>query len=71
MAAYLFYLLRNVIPAALHRLTGLEAYGVKLSLSGGQAMAAAVEMARKNPEWRVDVPEADRQRALDRANRDR
>jgi CheY-like chemotaxis protein len=71
LAGYLLYLLRKVIPAALDRLTGLEAYGVKLSLSGGEAMAAAVEMARKNPAWTVDVPEADRKRALERANRDR
>jgi CheY-like chemotaxis protein len=71
LAGYVLYLLRNSLPTALERLTGLEAYGVKLSLSGGQAMAAAVEMARKNPTWKVDVPEADRQRALDRANRDR
>jgi hypothetical protein len=71
LAGYLLYPLRHSLPAALNRLTGLEAYGFKFSMSGGQAMAAAIEIARKNPAWNVDVPEIDRQRALDRANRDR
>lgn len=31
-------------------------------------MNAAIELARKNPEWPVEVPAADREAALDRAN---
>jgi CheY-like chemotaxis protein len=71
LAGYFVYIMRDSLSAVLVRLTGVEAFGVKFSMSGGQAMAAAIEMASKNPAWAVAVPEADRQRALDRANRER
>ncbi len=74
VAAVLLYVvirLRDTLPAVVARLTDVEAFGLKLSLSGGQAMSAAVEMARKNPEWDGEASPADQQRALDRALRQR
>jgi len=71
LAGYLLYLLRHTLPAAVNRLTGFEAYGVKLAMSGGQAMSAAIEVASKHPNWDVVVADADRQKALERANRER
>jgi CheY-like chemotaxis protein len=68
---YVVYRLRNALPAIAARLTDVEAFGLKVSLSGGQAMSAAVEMARKNPRWEGEAPPADQQRALERALRDR
>ena len=64
---YVVIKLRNTLPAIVARLTDVEAFGLKLSLSSGQAMSAAVEMARKNPDWDGDASPADQQRALDRA----
>jgi CheY-like chemotaxis protein len=61
----------NDLPAIIGRLTNVEAFGVKLSLSGGQAMGAALEMARKNSDWHGEAPMADQKRALDRAARER
>jgi CheY-like chemotaxis protein len=71
LAGYVLYMLRQTIPLAIGRLTGFEAYGLKLALSAPQAMAAAIEMAAKNPRWNIVVPEADRVRALNRADKER
>lgn len=68
---YVVIRLRDSLPAIVARLTDVEAFGLKLSMSGVQAMSAAVEMARKNPEFGVEAPAADQQRALDRAQRER
>ena len=71
LAIYIVFLLRDTIAASLGRLANFEAFGVKFSMSGGQAMSAAIELARKIADPNLEVPEADRQRALDRANRER
>jgi CheY-like chemotaxis protein len=68
VAGYALWILRQPLTAAVGRLAGVEAFGVKFSLSGGAAMNAAIELARKNPEWPVEVPAADREAALERAN---
>ncbi len=68
---YVVVRLRDTLPAIVARLTDVEAFGLKLSLSGGQAMSAAVEMARKNPRWEGEAPVADQHRALTRALRER
>jgi CheY-like chemotaxis protein len=68
---YVVVRLRDTLPAIVARLTDVEAFGLKLSLSGGQAMSAAVEMARKNPHWEGEAPVADQHRALARALRER
>ena len=68
---YVVWRLRDTLPAIVARLTDVEAFGLKLSLSGVQAMSAAVEMARKNPRWEGEAPVADQHRALARALRER
>ena len=71
LAVYVIFLLRHTIEVTVGRIGSFEAFGVKLSMSGAQAMSAAIEMARKGADPTLEVPEADRQRALDRANRER
>ncbi len=71
LAAFVIWLLRQPLMAAVGRLATFEAFGVKLALSGGAAMDAAIELAQKNPNWPVEVPAADRKAALDRANANR
>src|SRR5712691_11653052 len=71
LAVYVLYLLRGTLVAAVGRLASFEAFGVKVSMFGAQAMSAAIELARKGMDPTLDVPEADRQRALDRAKRER
>jgi CheY-like chemotaxis protein len=71
LAGYVLYLLRHSLPNVVSRLAGFEALGLKLSLSGGRAMEAAIEMARKQSDWHVDIPESDREAALARANKER
>jgi CheY-like chemotaxis protein len=66
LAAFVIWLLRQPLTAAVGRLATFEAFGVKLALSGGAALDAAIE--QKNPDWPVEVPAADRKAALDRAN---
>jgi CheY-like chemotaxis protein len=68
LAIFAIWLFRHPITAAVSRLGGLEAFGIKLALSGGTALDAAIELAEKNPDWPVEVPAADRRAALDRAN---
>ena len=67
-AFYIVWLLRTSITGVVNRLTGVEGWGVKFALSGGeQAMAAAFEIAAKNPKWVADAPEQDREKALEKA----
>jgi CheY-like chemotaxis protein len=66
LAGYVLYLLRHTIPATLGRLGSVEAFGMKLSMSG-QAMNAAIELARKQVGEPLEVPKQDRDRALERA----
>jgi CheY-like chemotaxis protein len=71
---FAFYALRLLHPAiagAIGRLNNLEAFGVKLALSGGSAMDAAIALADRHPDWKVEIPAADRKAALDRANANR
>jgi hypothetical protein len=68
LAAYIIWLLRQPLTTAVGRLATFEVFGVKLALSGGAAMDAAIEIAQKNPDWPVEVSVADRKAALDRAN---
>ena len=71
LAAYVVWLLRGSIAAALGRVTSLEAFSVKLAMSGTQAMTAAIDMARKNARWEIDVPAGAAATALERADRER
>jgi hypothetical protein len=68
LAIYAVWLLRQPLVAAISRLAGFEAFGIKVALAGGMALDAAIELAEKNSEWSVEVPVADRRAALDRAN---
>ena len=68
LTIFAVFLFRRPITAAVSRLGGVEAFGIKLALSGGTALDAAIELAEKNPDWPVEVPAADRRAALDRAN---
>ena len=71
IVAALIYLGRDTLQSILNRLSGLEAFGLKLLMSGERALDAAVSLATKHPNWHVDVPEADRKRAIERAERAR
>jgi CheY-like chemotaxis protein len=71
LAAFVVWLLRQPLTAAVSRLASFEAFGVKFALSGGAALDAAIELAEKNPAWPIEVPAADRKAALDRANANR
>ena len=71
LAIFVIWLLRQPLTAAVGRLAGFEGFGIKLALSGGAALDAAIELAEKNPAWPVEVPAADRKAALDRANANR
>ena len=71
LAAYALWILRQPLTAAVSRLAGLEAFGVKFSLTGGAALNAAVELAEKHSDWKIEVPAADRRTALDRTNANR
>jgi CheY-like chemotaxis protein len=68
LAVYIVWLLRASLTGVVNRLTGVEGWGVKFALSGGeQAMAAAFEIANKNPKWVAEAAEQDRQIALEKA----
>ena len=68
LAFYIVWLLRTSITGAVDRLTGVEGWGVKFALSGGeQAMTAAFEIAAKNPKWSAVATEQDCQEALEKA----
>jgi CheY-like chemotaxis protein len=68
LAFYVVWLLRMSISGALNRLTGVEGWGVKFALSGGeQAMTAAFEIAAKNSNWPAVATEQDCQAALEKA----
>ena len=60
LAAFVVWLLRQPLTAAVSRLASFEAFGVKFGLSGSAALDAAIELAQKNPAWPVEVPAADR-----------
>jgi CheY-like chemotaxis protein len=70
-AAYVFYSLRGALLPMMDRIANFEAFGLKLSLSGGDALSAAVELAQKLVQPAPEIPLADRRRALDRAQRER
>jgi CheY-like chemotaxis protein len=68
LAFYIVWLLRASLTGVVNRLSGVEGWGVKFALTGGeQAMAAAFEMAAKNPKWDAAATEDDREKALDKA----
>jgi CheY-like chemotaxis protein len=71
LAGWLLFMLRGSLARLPERISNVEVFGVKLAISGGQAMEAAVEMARKHHNWNVEVPDADRARALQRARDER
>jgi CheY-like chemotaxis protein len=74
LAIYIVYLTRGTLGTLLGRLSNLELFGFKLLVSGGQAMGAAIELARKDKRrvrMEVEIPESDRRRALDRAEKER
>jgi hypothetical protein len=49
--AFVVWRVRAELPAIVGRLNAVEAFGLKLSLTAGDAMSSAVEMARKHPNW--------------------
>jgi hypothetical protein len=70
LAFYVVWLLRASLTGAVSRLTGFACLGVKFALSGGeQALAAAFEIANKNPEWAAQASERDREKALEKRRR--
>src|SRR5271154_2816027 len=69
LAAYALWILRQPITAAVGRLGGVEAFGIKFALSGGAALNAAIELAEKNPQWPVEVPAGDREAAFAQSGR--
>jgi CheY-like chemotaxis protein len=72
LAFYVIWLLRASLTGVVNRLTGFEGWGMKFALSGGEkALAAAFEIAAKNPKWTAKVSEEDRQRALQKAKENR
>lgn len=71
LAAYVIWLLRLPIQTAIGRITSVEAFSVKMAMSGTQAMTAAIDMARKHVRWKIDVPPGDAAAALARADRER
>jgi CheY-like chemotaxis protein len=72
LAVYIVWLLQGSLIGAVSRLTGIEAWGVKFALEGGEeAMADAFEIGEKNQNWKVVASEEDRQRALERAKKRR
>jgi CheY-like chemotaxis protein len=68
VAGYALWILRQPLTAVVGRVAGIEAFGIKFALAGGAALNAAIELAEKNPDWPVEVPAADREAALERAN---
>lgn len=70
LAIFAFYSLHDVLIPILSRLASFEGFGVKLALSGAAALGAAIELARKQVDPTLEVPQADRQAALDRAKRE-
>lgn len=70
VTSYALYLMRDSLPGIVGRFAGVEAFGVKFQLSVSQAMAEAIEIAQKHEAWKVEVPEADRRRALERARKE-
>jgi CheY-like chemotaxis protein len=72
LAFYVVWLLRSSLTGVVNRLSGFEGWGVKFALSGGeQAMTAAFEIAAKNPKWKAEATEEDRQKALEKAKASR
>lgn len=68
LAFYVVWLLRASLTGVVNRVTAVEGWGVKFALSGGeQAMAAAFEIAAKNPNWRAEGSEPERRSALEKA----
>jgi CheY-like chemotaxis protein len=68
LAFYIVWLLRTSLSSAVNRLTGVEGWGVKFALSGGeQAMDAAFEIANKNPRWIADISQQERKEAIEKA----
>jgi CheY-like chemotaxis protein len=71
IVAYVVWLLRVPLANAVGRVTSVEAFNVKLALEGTQAMTAAIDLARKNPRWKVDVTPGEAAAAVARADRER
>jgi len=68
LAFYVIWLLRPLLPGLVDRVRGFEGWGMKFALSGGeQAMAAAVAIAAKNPQWPAEATEKERHQALEKA----
>ncbi len=72
LACYVVFLLRDHIKESVARLSNVEAFGLKVTMTNAQsAMIAAVDLAKKNPNWPVEVPETDGRRAIERAQKER
>lgn len=71
LAAALLFPARHSIATLLGRLGGLEIFGIKLAIAnGGKALNAAIAMGSKHHRYQVDIPDADRKKALARAERE-
>jgi hypothetical protein len=55
---YVVWIVRGGLVSGIGNLDNLEAFGVKLSLSGGRALNAAVRGTQKHPNWRTEITES-------------
>jgi CheY-like chemotaxis protein len=65
---YALYLVRDSLPEAVRRLSGVEVVGLKLAMADSeQAMKNAFELAEKNKKWTAQATDAEKERALYKA----
>ena len=62
----LFY--KPIQHELLPRLSGLNVMGVEFSFVE-ESIDAAIELAQKSPQWKVEIPNLDKKRALNRAKK--
>jgi CheY-like chemotaxis protein len=63
---FLFY--RPIRDQLLPNLSSFKAYGIEFTIVQ-DLMDAALELAEKSPQWKVEVPNEDKKRALNRAKK--
>ena len=59
---------RQSIRELLMKLGSIEAAGVKLTLVGDW-IDAAIQLAEKSPQWKVEIPAEEKERALNRTKK--
>ncbi len=66
VAVLLYKFYRPIRDQLLPRLGGLNVMGVEFAFVE-DSIDAAIELAEKNPQWKVEIPPADKKRVLNRA----